>query len=92
MSNEITVVSNPDEATLTSQGVRSWPTWGCEKSNFPWTYGEAETCYILRGSVTVTPTGGKSVTVGKGDMVTFPAGMSCTWDVHEAIHKHYKFH
>lgn len=27
-----------------------------------------------------------------GDMATFPAGMSCTWAVHEPIHKHYKFH
>lgn len=52
------------------------------------------TCsYILEGRVTVTPTkGGGAVTVGKGDLVTFPEGMSCTWDVHEAIKKHYKFH
>lgn len=30
--------------------------------------------------------------VGKGDLVTFPEGMGCTWEVHEAIKKHYKFH
>lgn len=36
-----------------------------EKSTFPWTYGEAETCYILQGKVTVTPTlsGSTPVTV-----------------------------
>lgn len=34
-----------------------------EASKFPWTYGEAETCYILKGKVTVTPNGGKPVTV-----------------------------
>jgi hypothetical protein len=35
--------------------------------------------------VTVTPSDGrKAATFGKGDFVTFPAGMSCTWDVTEA--------
>lgn len=37
------VVHAPNEATLASMGVKSWPTWGCEASKFPWTYGEAET-------------------------------------------------
>lgn len=32
------------------------------------------------------------VQVGKGDLMTFPEGMGCTWEVHEAIKKHYKFH
>ncbi len=27
-----------------------------------------------------------------GDMATFPAGMSCTWDVKAPIEKHYNFH
>ncbi|GAB5037362.1 enzyme of the cupin superfamily [Nannochloropsis oceanica] len=91
--SEIKVVSQPDEATLTRMGVNSWPTWGCDVSKFPWSYGDAETCYILQGRVTVTPTsGGKAVTVGKGDLVTFPEGMSCVWDVTEAINKRYTFH
>lgn len=29
---EIKVVHNPDEATLTKMGVRDWPTWGCDVS------------------------------------------------------------
>jgi uncharacterized cupin superfamily protein len=32
------------------------------------------------------------VEVQAGDLATFPAGMSCTWDVKEAISKHYNFH
>ncbi|EWM24108.1 enzyme of the cupin superfamily [Nannochloropsis gaditana] len=43
----IKVVSEPDEATLTEMGVRNWPKWGCEPSEFPWTYGEAETCHAV---------------------------------------------
>ena len=67
-------------------------TWGCGVSKFPWSYGETECCYVLEGEVTVTPSDDrKAVTFGKGDFVTFPAGMSCTWDVTKAINKHYMF-
>jgi hypothetical protein len=89
---EIEVVYQPLTDFLEKKGVFSWPTWGCGVSKFPWTYGESESCYVLKGRVTVTPTDGRqSVTFGKGDFVTFPAGMSCTWDVTEAVQKHYNF-
>ncbi|GAX09378.1 uncharacterized protein FisN_6Lh248 [Fistulifera solaris] len=89
---EIEVVYQPDSDFLEKKGVFTWPTWGCGVSKFPWTYEESESCYVLKGRVTVTPTDGrKSVTFGKGDFVTFPAGMSCTWDVTEAVQKHYNF-
>jgi uncharacterized protein len=89
---EIEVVAQPDTEFLKSKGVFNWGTWGCGVSKFPWTYGDSESCYLLAGKVTVTPTDGrKAVTVGKGDFVTFPAGMSCTWDVTEAVEKHYMF-
>ena len=32
--------------------------------------------------MTVTPDGGDPVEFGKGDLVTFPEGMSCTWEIH----------
>jgi uncharacterized cupin superfamily protein len=89
---EIEVVSQPTKEFLDKKGVFSWGTWGCGVSTFPWTYGESESCYILKGKVTVTPTDGrKPVTFEKGDFVTFPAGMSCTWDVSEEVQKHYNF-
>jgi uncharacterized protein len=91
--NEIKVISQPDDKFLEQKGVYSWDTWGCGVSTFPWTYDSAESCYVLKGKVTVTPTdGGPPATFGKGDFVTFPAGMSCTWDVTEAVQKHYMFH
>lgn len=89
---EIEVISQPDAEFLEKKGVFSWGTWGCDVSKFPWTYGENESCYLLAGKVTVTPTDGrKPATFGKGDFVTFPAGMSCTWDVTEAVNKHFMF-
>ena len=89
---EIEVVSQPSQEFLEKKGVFGWGTWGCDASKFPWTYDSNESCYLLKGKVTVTPTDGrKAATFGAGDFVTFPAGMSCTWDVSEAVQKHFMF-
>ncbi|XP_057969874.1 uncharacterized protein LOC131159180 [Malania oleifera] len=89
---EIKIEKNPPESKLAQLGVRSWPKWGCPPSKFPWTYDAKETCYLLEGKVKVTPAGSeKSVEIGAGDLVEFPKGMSCTWDVSVAVDKHYNF-
>jgi uncharacterized cupin superfamily protein len=87
----IKVEHDPGPAALDTAGVRDWPIWTKNESVFPWTYDTAETCYFLDGRVVVTPDGGEPVQVGKGDLVMFPAGLSCTWDVKRAVRKHYKF-
>lgn len=87
----ISIDNNPTPEKLAELGVFSWPIWSKEVSEFPWTYDSSETCYFLEGEVTVTPENATSVTVGKGDLVTFPAGMSCTWKVTKAVKKHYNF-
>lgn len=92
MNSAIKVKHNPSQSELDELGVKEWPTWSCEISSFPWSYDANETCYILEGQVTVTPNGDEPVTVGAGDLVTFPAGMACVWDVKAAIRKHYNFH
>lgn len=88
---KITVVTNPSDQELARLGVRAWPIWTKEVSTFPWTYDEPETCYFLEGDVVVTPEGGEPVSVRAGDLVTFPEGMSCTWQVRVPVRKHYKF-
>lgn len=66
--------------------------WGCPPSKFPWTYTAKETCYVLEGKVKVYPDGHNDfVEFGAGDLVEFPKGMKCTWDVSEAVDKHYNF-
>lgn len=87
----ISVEKAAPESRLADLGVRSWPIWTKDPSTFPWTYDESETCYFLEGDVVVTPETGEPVEVGKGDLVTFPAGMSCTWEVRKAVRKHYRF-
>ena len=89
--DQILIEHNPSEAKLDVMGIYGWPVWSKEVSNFPWTYDRQETCYILDGEVTVTPDGGEPVEIVAGDLVTFPKGMSCTWDISEDIKKHYNF-
>jgi hypothetical protein len=86
----ITVERHPSPQVLEELDVSSWPIWSKDPSVFPWTYDGDETCYFLEGDVTVTPDGGKPVRIAKGDLVTFPAGMSCTWEIRRAVRKHYK--
>lgn len=88
---KIRIEPQPDEQRLNPLGVKRWPTWSAGVSRFPWTYGEAETCYILEGEVVVTPDDGEPVVLKTGNLATFPAGMSCTWDIKQAIRKHYRF-
>ncbi len=89
--SEITVVHNPDKNELEAMGVFDWPIWEKEPSSFPWTYGDKEVCYLLEGDVTVTAESGEVATFGAGDLVTFPAGMSCHWDIRVGVRKHYRF-
>jgi uncharacterized cupin superfamily protein len=89
--SEIKVEHAPSKDLLENLGVSSWPIWTKEVSEFPWQYDAQETCYLLEGDVIVTPEGGDPVEIKKGDLVTFPKGMSCTWKIRKDVRKHYKF-
>ena len=89
--SSIHVDREPSADALQARGVFDWPIWTKEASTFPWTYDASETCYLLEGDVVVTPDGGEPVEIKKGDLVTFPAGMSCTWEIRQAVRKHYTF-
>lgn len=86
----IIVEHAPDARRLSELGVSSWPNWSKEVSVFPWTYDQTEVAYVLEGEVVVTPDEGESVAFGPGDLVTFPAGLSCTWDIRKPLRKHYQ--
>ncbi|CAG0929345.1 hypothetical protein PLCT1_01017 [Planctomycetaceae bacterium] len=87
--SQIVVEHNPAATRLESLGVSKWPTWSKEVSVFPWVFHEQEIAYILEGECVITPEGGAPVTFGKGDLVTFPAGMKANWEVKQPLHKHY---
>jgi uncharacterized cupin superfamily protein len=87
---EIKVERNPDRKRLEELGVFRWPIWEKEESEFLWHYDEPETCYFLEGEVVVTPREGEPVRLQAGDLVTFPAGLSCTWKILKKVRKHYR--
>ena len=65
-------------------------TWGFPPRKFPWTYTATETCYLLEARVKVYLDGYNDyVEIEPKYLVVFPKGMKCTWDVSEAVDKHY---
>ena len=88
---DIKIERKPGQERLNELGVTDWPIWTKEESEFPWSYDDTETCYFLTGDVVVTPEGGQPVEVGEGDLVTFPKGLKCKWNVIKKIRKVYKF-
>ncbi|CAA6663909.1 unnamed protein product [Spirodela intermedia] len=73
----VKVLKNAPEEKLAELGVRSWPKWGCPPSRFPWEYTSKETYEFVE--------------IEAGDLVEFPKGMKCTWDVSVTVDKHYDF-
>ncbi|MFX1310058.1 MAG: cupin domain-containing protein, partial [Promethearchaeota archaeon] len=60
----------PTEDELNKLKVKSWGTWSKEVSEFDWSYGDTETCYILDGEVEVTDSDtGEKIEFKKGDLV-----------------------
>lgn len=88
--SQITVEKNLSQIKLDAFDVTKWPTWQKEVSTFDWIFHEQEMAYILEGSCIITPVGGLPVSFGKGDLVTFPAGLKASWQVLEPLHKHYQ--
>lgn len=76
---------------LEKLNVESWGQWGCEVSKFDWEYDAQETCYLYEGQVKVTTPDGEVANFGAGDIVVFPKGLKCTWDVTTPVRKKFKF-
>jgi uncharacterized cupin superfamily protein len=89
--SQIKVEHEPAAERLQELGVASWPIWTKEASEFPWKYDAQEICYLLAGEVIVTPEGGEPVEIKKGDLVIFPKGMKCRWNIRKDVRKHYTF-
>ena len=88
---KIEIKQNVSNEELESLGVFGWGIWSKEVSEFPWSYDEKETCYILEGEATIVFDGDEQRTIKKGDLVVFNSGLQCTWKITKPIKKHYKF-
>jgi uncharacterized cupin superfamily protein len=78
------------EEPIRQMGIRQWPIWTKEISEFEWFYDSREQCLFLEGEVTVETKEGL-VKIVAGDFVTFPQGLSCKWRVEQPVKKHYRF-
>ena len=86
--SKILIEHDPSPMKLEVIGVDSWPLSTRDVSTFQRHYDETEMCYFLEGEVIVTPVDGQPVKMGEGDLVTFLADLSCTWEIRSLVRKH----
>ena len=86
---EITIKKLSDDE-ISKMGIKKWQIWTKAVSEFDWFYDSQEQCLFLEGKVIIKTEKG-NVKIGKGDFVTFPKGLKCTWEVIEPVKKYYKF-
>lgn len=68
-------------------GWASWPTRTVAPKTFAERCDRTETCYVAEGEAVIdTPVG--SVTIEPGQLVVFPKGLECTWNVLKAVKMH----
>lgn len=63
--------------------------WECTPGRWPRQQMAAEFAIILSGRCSFTPTDGTEIAIGPGDVVSFPANTTGTWDVTETVRKIY---
>ena len=84
------IIRKPSESEVAQ--CRDWPIWQGSPDTFDWIYTQTETCLIITGKVTITEKDSdNTVTFGSGDFVIFPVDLECTWQIAEAVEKHYSF-
>lgn len=83
-------IEKPTAEEIKRLNLDEWGIWEKEISKFDWYYDTNETCYFLEGKVVVTTENGKKYEIKKGDLVTFPKGLKCVWEVIEPVKKRYK--
>jgi uncharacterized cupin superfamily protein len=82
------IIRKPTDREISA--MKTKPVWTCGISEFDWHYDEEETALIIEGEVVVSY-GSKSVSFAAGDLVVFPKGLSCVWQVKKPVKKHYLF-
>ena len=87
---EIVKISPCSASLIIQYGIKNWPVWECEPSQFEWEYCEKEICLILEGEAIIKTQIDEIIYIKPGDLVTFPKGLSCTWTIKKAIKKHYR--
>jgi uncharacterized protein len=75
--------------TLWSEAEAECGVWECTAGPSYWVQDQHEFVHILSGTLTVTPDGGSTLSLGPGDTALFPRGWRGSWDLHETVRKVY---
>ena len=85
------LIKSPCSASVIIQyGIKNWPIWECEPSNFSMDYSEREICLIIKGEAKIQTSAGESYLIKSGDLVIFPEGISCEWQIIKSFKKHFR--
>jgi len=63
--------------------------WTATPGTYHATYSEYEFVHLIEGRITITPEGEESLDVGPGDAFVVEAGFKGTWQIREAVVKHF---
>tara|TARA_Y100000813_G_C23977131_1_gene264668 strand:- start:212 stop:487 length:276 start_codon:yes stop_codon:yes gene_type:complete len=85
------LITSPCSASVIIQyGIKSWPIWECKPKKFQWHYDERELCLVIKGQATIRTKEDDIYFIKAGDLVEFPGGFDCEWEVTKSIKKHYR--
>ena len=85
------LITSPCSASVIIQyGIKNWPIWECEPSKFEWYYEDKEICLVIEGQATIRTKKNEIYVIKAGDLVEFPAGLHCEWEISKHIEKHYR--
>ena len=85
------LISSPCSASVIIQhGINSCLIWECKPSKFQWNLDDKEICLITEGKAKIKTQNGEIYEIKAGDLVEFPAGLSCEWEISKSIKKHYR--
>ncbi len=91
VATESIKVERPTRERLQELEIEKWSSWECGPEAFDWEYTSREMAYVFEGRVKVTTADGLEAEIKAGDLVTFPKGLKCRWNVIEKIRKVYSF-
>ena len=63
--------------------------WEATPGTYHATYAEYEFVHLMEGRIVITPDGGTPVTVQAGDAFVVEADFVGTWEIQEAVRKHF---
>ncbi len=87
---EVLIKSPCSASVIIQYGIKNWPIWESGVNKFSWYYKEKEICLIIEGEARIKTEEGKIYIIKSGDLVEFPEGLSCEWQINKKIKKHYR--